>query len=125
MRGTSRVDAASDLEKPLHCLELRDRLGELAGEELVKQLIDGDGRILEAPALIAHCGTYSTGVDVEQVTDELIGMLCLDPIRSERVFRKVLEVVGDDDTRLTPDSSRKDVPVVGVRQFQSLDQAFV
>ena|SRR5437016_5538049 len=81
--------------------------------------------MLQALALIAHGSTYRTSVEVEQVTDELVRMLHPYSIRSHGVFRKVLEVVGDDDARLAAQGRGQNMAVVGVRKIEILDQAFV
>ena len=43
-------------------------------------------------------------------------------VRSERSFRKVPEVVGDDHPGLAPNCGGEDVPVVRVGQTEPVDQ---
>ena len=115
----------SDLQKLLHRLQSRDRLSELAGQKLVKQLVHGKRWMFQALALIAHGSTCGTGVEFEQVTDELVRMLHPYFMTSQDLFREVFEVVGDDDARLAVEGSRQYMAVVGIRKLEIVDQAFV
>jgi hypothetical protein len=81
--------------------------------------------MFQALALIAHGSTYSTRVEFEQVTDELVRMLHPHFITSQSLFWEVLEVVGDDDVRLAAEGSRQNMAVVGIRKMEIVDQAFV
>lgn len=50
------------------------------------------------------------------MTDEFVWMLSLDAIVGKGFFRKVFEVVGDDDASLAADRGSEDVPIIRVGQ---------
>ena len=63
--------------------------------------------------------------EVEQVENEFIGMLRLDPKGSNNVGWKIAKVHRDDHVRLSSNGSGKDVSVVRIGQLEAGDQIFV
>ena len=63
--------------------------------------------------------------EVEQVENEFIGMLRLDPKGSNNVGWKIAKVHRDDHVRLAANGSGKDVSVVRIGQLEAGDQIFV
>ena len=56
---------------------------------------------------------------------EHVGVLRLDREEVQLPRREVLQVPRDDDVRITADRRRQDVPVVGVRQIDAVDQLLI
>lgn len=58
--------------------------------------------------------------EVEQVHDELIRTLRLDTERPKNISRKIAHVPSDNHARATPNGSGQYMPVVRIRQTQTL-----
>ena len=79
-----------------------------------------DRGILECVALLLRGGHYRGLVEIEQVVDEQVRVLCLDAEGFERLARKILLVECHDDAGTAADRSREHMPVSRVRQPQAL-----
>ena len=72
------------------------------------------------------CRTDCSGVDFEEVGDEVVGMLALDPVLCEHVGGEILEVERDDDVGACANRGCKDMTIVRVvRKRESRNQALV
>lgn len=63
--------------------------------------------------------------EVEQMRDELIGMLRLDSERPKDISGEVTHVPGDNHVRAPPNGGGQHMPIVRIRQMQTLNQGFV
>ena len=76
------------------------------------------------PLLLGH-GDHNPGLEVRQVEHKVVGMAGEDLESVERLLRKVLEVERQDGLSAGTDRRRQDMPVIGVRQLQLVDQGLV
>lgn len=83
--------------------------------QYVEVVIDIHGRMLELRALLLGGGNDSVRIQIEQVTDEFVGMLSLDTERRQRIVRKISLIEGDDNTGTTSNGGGEHVSVVWVR----------
>ena len=82
-------------------------------------------RILELGAL-ALGGCDDRGrIEIEQVLDEQVRMLCFDTERRQRRLREVPFVEGDDHAGIAANRSGQHVAIIRVRQGQACDEHFV
>lgn len=100
--------------------------GELGPNQLVArvdihQLGGGFGRILETFENRADGSNDSARVEIEEIGDELIGMLRLDSKGRKGLLWKVFQVVGDDDVGVRMNRGRKYMAVIGVGQTDAFD----
>ena len=65
---------------------------------------------------------HGAGREIEQVEDEVVGMLGLDTIRLEAVRRKVLQVEGNDGLRARANRGSEDMPVIRIGEHEAGDQ---
>ena len=70
--------------------ESRDSLSESLAFHDREVFLNGFGWVLEVLSLTPGGSTYDRGGDVQQVLDELVGVLSIDPLRSQFVFGEVL-----------------------------------
>lgn len=64
-------------------------------------------------------------IDIEELADEDVGMLCLDGEARQGGAWKILQIVGDDDRRTSMTSCSKDMAVVRVWQVEPIDQVLM
>ena len=74
------------------------RLGEALLHQNVEVTVNIYRRVLQGAALLLGSRYNSGLIEIEQVVNELIGVLHLDAIRCQQVFREVSLIEGDDDT---------------------------
>lgn len=81
--------------------------------------------ILEAFTVSLGSRTDDAGVKVQQVCDELVGMLSLDSKLGERIAREVGKVAGYDDIRSGTNRGGKNVTIILVGKLKIRNQVFV
>lgn len=90
--------------------------------ERFQKLIHTAWRILQTCSLALRRGAYGTGIQVDQVRDELVRMLDLDSERLQRRLRKIAQIERDDDRCSSPNGRSEHVSIVRIRQDQAVDQ---
>jgi hypothetical protein len=63
--------------------------------------------------------------EVQEIHDELVGVLGRKAVGSESGVREVAKIGGDDHAGLASDRSRHDVPVIRVRKLDPVDECLV
>lgn len=76
--------------------QTRNRLCESLAFQRCEVFLNRLGWIFEVLSLTLGRRTYDRGGEVQQVRDELVGVLGVDPICSQDVVRKVLQIESDD-----------------------------
>jgi hypothetical protein len=89
-------------------------LGKPLGFECAQILLNIFGWILQAGSVPFGSGANDVGCEVQLVSQEFVGMLRFNAIRSQDLWREILEVEGYDHVCPCADRSGKDVPVIGI-----------
>ena len=63
--------------------------------------------------------------EVDQVSDELVRVLCLNAELAEKFRWEIVEVESDDHRGRSTDCRRKDVTIIGIGQRESFDKVLV
>jgi very-short-patch-repair endonuclease len=82
-------------------IRLQRRYGgwQLLLQERIEQFAGGAWWILEGLALRVHGGNHRADVEVDQMTDKVIGMLGFDALGFQDIRGEVLEIECNDDIR--------------------------
>jgi len=82
-------------------------------------------RMLEHFALSPCRADNRSRLEIEEIVDEYVGMLRFHPIRRQHCVGKVLLIERHDHTGVAADRGGQDMPIISIRQPQTLDQRFV
>lgn len=63
--------------------------------------------------------------ELEEMSDEIIGMLRIDSVRGDTVFGEIFQVIGDDHAGLATDRGGKNMTVVRIGQFELVDEVLI
>jgi len=91
----------------------------------VQDVIDGTRLSLPGVGDALNGAVPGLAIEVDLVEDEVVGMFRLDVPLAECLGREVLDVRSDDHLGAGGDGSGEDMPVVGVRDRQCVDERFV
>src|SRR5207249_3829707 len=94
--------------------EASNRLGKAGGFQRRKVFVHGLRGILETFSLSLGSRANRAGIKVEQVSEELVGMLSFDSKLGQGVAWKMLEVVGHDHVGSSTDRGGKNVTIFGI-----------
>jgi hypothetical protein len=116
--GSSLTNGAfmsiSTLQQRLHLLQGCHSSGQFVGQEYIQQLADRSRRISQRCTLLAHNLAHRSRREVEQVANEVVGVLHFDAVLQECLGGKITLVVRDDDASLCTDCRRQDVAICRV-----------
>ena len=90
-----------------------------------QEFFGGSGRVLQSLSLALHRPVYLGRCQIQESIDELIGVLCFNPVTLEDVGGEVVQVEGHDHVGTSSDRRCEDVPIIRVRQYYRLDQVFI
>ena len=117
------------IQRWLQQLHHRFELGNGASQPLFKQGIEVSTAIFGG--IPERCpmapGGYAHGVpiEIEQMQDELIRMLSNDAVISQDARWEIIQVESHDHVGLAANGRRQYMPIIGIRQIQTVDQTLV
>ena len=95
-------------ESPYLCLGCVRKVRSAADGETIKQCFKSDLWPVRGTCLSPQCGHDGGGREIQLVEEEDIGVLNLNAVRLQDVWRIVLDVLGDNDIGAAHDGGRHD-----------------
>jgi hypothetical protein len=90
-----------------------------------EEFIDRKRRVSQGQSLVAQRFAAAGRGHVELVVDEVVRMNDINPICSQGGLREILQVEGHDRIGVAANRRRQNVPVIGIREPQAIDETFI
>ena len=97
----------------------RCRPGQTQALERDQVFVRGSRWISQRRSVAANSGEHSFGIDIEQISDERVGMLRGESVGSETIGREVAQVAGHDQVGVSLNGRGQNMNVASVRQIES------
>ena len=104
--------------------ETRNEFVESLSFQGFKILVNGLAGIAEPVPVCVHGHANGTGSQIENVGEEFIGMLRRDAILLQGCFRKILEIVRDNDIGPSSYGGGQHVSIIWIGQLKRRDEVF-